>query len=92
VKPGFVLVVHDPPKGTNVDVAGGKHVGSPVIRKFIEERKPALVLSAHIHEAPGLDEIGKSKVFYPGAAFEGWYGIATLLDSGVKCERKRVEV
>ncbi len=94
VKPGgFVLVVHGPPKNTRVDmIQEGRHVGSPAIRRFIEQRKPLLVLSAHIHEAGGLDKIGDSHVFYPGPVFEGWYGVVTLEGRNVKCERKRVKV
>ncbi len=94
VKPdSFLLVVHDPPKNTKVDlVEAGKHVGSPVIRKFIERKKPLLAISAHIHEAGGLDSIGSTQVFYPGPVFEGWYGVVTLEGKTVKCERKRVNV
>lgn len=93
VKPGYLLVVHDPPKDTKVDtVKEGKHVGSPVIRKFIEDTKPVLAISAHIHEAGGLDEVGRTKVFYPGPVFEGWYGIVTLDGKKVSCERKRVKL
>ena len=89
----FMLVVHDPPKNTKVDlVEAGKHVGSPVIRKFIEGKKPLLAISAHIHEAGGLDRIGSTQVFYPGPVFEGWYGVVSLEGKDVKCERKRVKV
>jgi Icc-related predicted phosphoesterase len=92
VNPGFLLVVHDPPKNTRVDaIREGKHVGSLVIRKFIESKKPALALSAHIHEAGGEDRIGNTRLFYPGPAFRGWYGIAALEGGEVKCERRRVQ-
>jgi Icc-related predicted phosphoesterase len=89
----FLLVVHDPPKGTRLDLArGGKHVGSPAIRGFIERKRPVLAISAHIHEAGGLDRVGSTQVFYPGPAFEGWYGIVTLEDKRLDCERKRAGV
>jgi Icc-related predicted phosphoesterase len=89
----FILVVHDPPRDTKVDlIEEGKHVGSPAIRRFIERKKPLLAISAHIHEAGGLDRIGSTHVFYPGPVFEGWYGIIALEGNKIRCERKRVKV
>lgn len=93
VKGNFILVVHAPPKNTKVDlIEGGKHVGSPAIRRFIEQKNPLLALSAHIHEAGGLDSIRGNQVFYPGPVFGGWYGVVELEGKNVKCARKRVKV
>jgi hypothetical protein len=87
----FVLVVHEPPEGTKADlVQSGKHVGSPVIREFILSRQPVLAISAHIHEAGGIDTLGKTTVFYPGPLFEGRYGIAEIEGGKVKCEIKKI--
>lgn len=64
-----VLVSHSPPKNTIVDVTfGGDHVGSSSVREFIQKTKPMLVLCGHIHEAAGVDKIGKSIVVNPGPA------------------------
>jgi len=92
-KPGrFVLVTHDPPKNTNVDkTTSGSHVGSVVIRKFIEKNQPLLALSAHIHESPGTDKIGNTHIFYPGAVFSGSYGIVHIKGREVVCETKKFE-
>jgi Icc-related predicted phosphoesterase len=87
----FVLVVHGPPKGTKLDLIKGKHVGSQAIRDFVESKKPALVISAHIHENEGQDTIGPSTVFYPGPVYEGKYGIVEIKDGKVTCEMKQVK-
>lgn len=74
-----IVMIHNPPYGTNVDVvAGKKHVGSKPARAIIEKLQPDLVLTAHIHEAPGEDKIGKSKIYYQGAFFKGVYGIIDI--------------
>jgi hypothetical protein len=47
-----ILVSHAPPKNTALDLtAANEHVGSDALRKLIEEKKPCLVLSSHVHEA-----------------------------------------
>lgn len=89
----FVLVVHNPPKNTKVDTTiTKKHVGSESVRKFIEKRQPILVISAHIHEARGVDKIGRSTLFYPGALFEGYYGIVEIKGKAVTCESRKIKV
>jgi Icc-related predicted phosphoesterase len=83
----FVLVVHNPPKNTRIDVVtNGDHVGSDVIRKFVEDRQPLLTISAHIHESPGIDKIGETTIFYPGPFYEGKYGVVEIKGKGIKCE------
>jgi len=89
----FILILHSPPKDTNLDITFSKrHVGSPAIKEFIEKRQPVLAISAHIHEARGTDKIGKSVLFYPGALFEGYYGIAEIKGDEVKCESRKISV
>lgn len=84
-----ILVIHCPPYGTVVDkTETGEHVGSKVIREFIETEKPILAISAHIHEAGGIDKIGETTVFYPGAIFNNAYGMVTI-DKQAKCEIKK---
>ncbi len=71
-----ILVSHTPPFGTTTDrVHSGAHVGSPALRRFIERRQPDAVLCGHIHEARGIDWIGKSQIVNCGPAFEGSYAI-----------------
>jgi len=63
----FLLVTHHPAYGTKMDfVRSGRHVGSQAIRKFIEEKKPWVCLSGHIHEATGQDILGSTILVNPG--------------------------
>lgn len=90
IKGRFILVTHNPPLGTNLDkVETGEHVGSKAIREFIEQRKPLLAISAHIHEAGGTDKLGSTTIFYPGVAYEGYYGLVEIGDE-IKCEIKKI--
>lgn len=89
LKPNFVLVVHSPPKDTKLDkIKSGEHVGSKKIRDFIIKHKPRLAISAHIFEARGEDILEKTKLFYPGALTEGYYGLVDL--ESLKCEIKKL--
>lgn len=82
----IILVSHDPPKDTKVDVTSrGEHVGSYSVREFIENIKPRLVLCGHIHEAKGKDKIGDTIVVNPGPAR---WGQAALVDFDKKIEVK----
>lgn len=88
----FILVTHDPPKNTEVDmIAPGKHVGSPVVREFIEKKEPIIAISAHIHESAGKEELGKTTLFYPGPLFDGKYGIVNLEGNKVHLEIKNID-
>lgn len=79
-----VQVTHNPPIGTRLDmISTGAHVGSPVVRKLIEELKPAAAICAHIHEARGVDEIGQTKVINPGRFPEGYCGIIDIREGTV---------
>lgn len=75
----IVLVSHDPPKGSRVDVTyGGEHVGSCSTRAFVERVKPKLVICGHIHEAVGVDSIGHTVVVNPGTAKHGQCSLINL--------------
>ena len=89
----FILVLHNPPKDTRLDrMANGVHVGSPAIRKFILEKKPKLVISAHIHESRGEEHLGESLLFYPGPFYAGIYGIITIEGKNIKCEIRKIDL
>jgi len=81
----LILVIHNPPKDTKLDViTNGAHVGSPLIRDFIEKYKPLLAVSGHIHESAAIDKIGGTTLINPGALFEGKYAIAEISGGGKK--------
>jgi Icc-related predicted phosphoesterase len=73
-----VGVVHQPPKDSELDIVDGEHVGSEKVRDLIEEKDFSLVLTGHIHESDGVDEIEGTKVVNPGAVADGKYGIAEI--------------
>ena len=62
-----ILISHPPPAKTQVDkTIFGLHVGSQAVRTFIEKFEPDLVICGHIHEAKGVDKIGKTIIINPG--------------------------
>ncbi len=63
----FVLITHAPPYDTKLDELMEGHCGNISIRRFIEQFKPEVAVSGHIHENDGkTDYIGKTKVINPG--------------------------
>lgn len=57
-----IMVTHMHPKGTRAEFIGIE--GSEGIRKAIEELRPDIMLSGHIHEAEGLTEKIGNTTFY----------------------------
>jgi Icc-related predicted phosphoesterase len=75
----LLLVAHQPPYGTAVDVVqGGLHVGSSAVRSFIEMYLPLVCFCGHIHEASGTDTIGTTRILNPGPAAHGGYAVAEV--------------
>lgn len=69
-----LFISHQPPWNTRCDLAHeGTHVGSRSIRRFVEEVKPAVCLTGHIHEAVGEDRIERTVVANPGPLVHGGY-------------------
>lgn len=56
----------------------GEHVGSAVLRAFIEREQPDLVLCGHIHESRGLDVIGRTQIVNPGPTAAGHYAVVDV--------------
>jgi len=74
-----IQVTHTPPLNTRLDfLIGGVHVGSAAVRKIIEEEKPILAISGHIHETKGIDYIGKTMLINPGRLSEGYFGYVEI--------------
>lgn len=56
-----IMVTHMHPKGSKAEFSG--FLGSRAVRKAVEKFKPNVLISAHIHEAGGLEEYaGKTKI------------------------------
>ncbi len=80
-----VLVCHQPPADTKNDLARTQaHVGSQAVRKFIEAQQPLICFTGHIHEATGVDRIGKTQVINPGPLWQGGYAYAEITPEGLK--------
>lgn len=74
-----IQVTHAPPINTKLDlVSSGAHVGSEVVRDFIEKVGPSAAICAHIHEGRGVDVIGHTKIVNPGRFPEGYCGIIEM--------------
>lgn len=73
-----VAVIHQPPKDTEVDVADGSHVGSEEVRQLIENSDFDLVVTGHIHESRGVDDISGTDIINPGPVMNGFYAIAEI--------------
>ena len=74
-----MLLIHNPQRGEVVDrLRTGLHTGSKKLRDLILQSSPLLVQCGHIHEAPGVERIGRSVVFNPGPVFRGRYALAEI--------------
>jgi len=74
---------HAPPLGTACDrLRSGEHVGSAVVRAFVERAQPDVVLCGHIHESRGQDRLGQSTIVNPGPVTSGHYAIVEI-DGGI---------
>jgi len=77
-----IMISHQPPINTiNDTISSGAHVGSKTVRKFIENIEPLVCFTGHIHEAPGIDEIGVTKIVNPGPLGTGSYAYLEIRDT-----------
>ncbi|MGE0712930.1 MAG: metallophosphoesterase [Planctomycetota bacterium] len=50
-----VYVIHTPPADTALDrMHGGRAIGSPALRRWIDLHQPPLTLHGHVHESPSV--------------------------------------
>ena len=74
-----IFVPHAPPRDTKLDrIVLGSHVGSTAVRSFIEQHQPDVVVCGHIHEARGVDSIGKTKIVNCGPVGKGYYAVIEI--------------
>jgi uncharacterized protein len=74
-----IFCPHAPPEGTACDrLRDGQHVGSVVVRRFVEREQPDLVLCGHIHEARSVDKIGRTRIVNPGPVAAGRYAAVNV--------------
>jgi Icc-related predicted phosphoesterase len=74
-----IFCPHAPPQGTACDqLSDGRHVGSVVIRAFVDREQPDLVLCGHIHESRAVDRVGRTPIVNPGPVAAGHYAVVTV--------------
>lgn len=84
-----LMVCHTPPYATTLDrLTNGTPVGSPAVRRFIEDHQPHLCITGHIHESPGIDFIGRTKILNAGPLAAGGYIVVTYDNGTLKAELK----
>lgn len=84
-----VAVIHQPPAESKLDIAEGDHVGSPEVRELIEESDFDLLLTGHIHESRGREELSGTLAVNPGPVLEGFYAVAEIGDK-IKVEMRQL--
>lgn len=59
----FVFITHVPPTGCEVAFTKGYNLGSAMIRQYVDEFTPELVICGHVHQPNQLeDRIGNSRI------------------------------
>ncbi|MEW5937348.1 MAG: metallophosphoesterase [Candidatus Thermoplasmatota archaeon] len=64
-----IVLSHSPALGYLDEPSAGHHIGSRALLEFIRVLEPELVLTGHVHEAPGIIE-GRTVIVNPGPAKE----------------------
>jgi len=83
----IIFLTHNCPYKTKLDLVKskhahkrvkGKHVGSYLERKMIEQFQPNIVLCGHVHGSHGTDKIKKSLIYNIGSSLEGRFKILEI--------------
>lgn len=77
-KDGMILMVHAPAYGINDVIPAGFSVGSKSILEICKKYHPRLVLSGHIHESFGRQDIDGTAYVNPGPAKDGRAAIVSI--------------
>ncbi len=80
-KEGMILMTHAPTYGMFDHIPNGTSVGSTSIKKIVEEYRPIMALSGHVHEDRGVTTKNNTMYCNPGAAKDGYCAIVTLNDN-----------
>lgn len=75
---GMVLMTHAPSFGILDQIPSGASVGSPAIKRIVDEFHPILAMSGHIHEAIGVVEKDGTVFVNPGPAKEGRCAVISI--------------
>ncbi len=80
---GMILMTHAPSYGILDQIPSGLSVGSPAIKKIVDEYHPILAMSGHIHEAIGCKTINGTTFVNPGPAKDGYSAIIEVTGKDV---------
>ena len=83
---GMILMTHAPSVGILDEIPSGANVGSPAIKRIVDEYHPILALSGHIHEAIGCKVVDGTTFVNPGPAREGYCAVVDIADGKVDVE------
>ena len=83
---GMILMTHAPSIGILDEIPSGANVGSPAIKRIVDEYHPILALSGHIHEAIGCKIVDGTTFVNPGPAREGYCAVVDIIDGKVDVE------
>jgi len=75
---GMILMTHAPSYGILDEIPSGLNVGSPAIKKIVDEYSPILAMSGHIHEAIGCKVMNGTTFVNPGPAKDGYSAIIAV--------------
>ncbi len=88
----LILATHTPPFGTGSDrLDNGQHVGSVAVKNFIEQHKPDICVTGHIHEAITEEWFGQTKIINPGMLSGGGYVVIEQKENGLQANLSFVE-
>jgi hypothetical protein len=87
--PGMILMTHAPSYGMLDRTFFGKHVGCPAIKRIVDEYRPILAMSGHIHEAVGCKVVDGTTFVNPGPAKKGYSAVVTVTDGNVDVKMQR---
>lgn len=79
-----VFVLHQPPYSYLDKTSRGKNIGNEKLLSIIDENKPRLVLSGHVHEDKGIIEEEETIYLNPGPAHNDNLSIVEISKDGIK--------
>jgi len=82
-KEGMILMTHVPSYGILDQIPSGQSVGSPAVKRIVDEYHPILAMSGHIHEAIGVKTYGGTTFVNPGPAMSGYAAVIDIVDGKV---------
>ena len=89
--PRKILLTHAPPAGTALDRGVlGKHIGSKVIRRFLDTHALDLAVCGHVHESAGEDVVGGARCVNVGPLRQGHYCLIELTEEHIKITGRKL--